>query len=211
MGRLFAAIYDRLAAGSEDAGVREMRARVVGQAHGRALELGAGTGLNLAHYTDAVLELVLTEPDRHMAAKLRERLAAQAPPPGRVEIVETQAEALPFDEESFDSAVGTFVLCTVDNPRRVADELRRVLRAGGSLLFLEHVRSDDERTARWQDRLERPWGWIAGGCHPNRDTAGTLSASGFELRRLDAERVPKALPIVRPAIRGMAVKPGQPG
>jgi ubiquinone/menaquinone biosynthesis C-methylase UbiE len=201
--RFFAAIYDRLMAGTEDAGLRDMRAELVRQARGRTLELGAGTGLNLAHYGDDVTELVLTEPDPFMAKRLRERLAADSPAGGSADVVEAPAERLPFEDASFDTVVSTLVLCTVDEPEQAAAELARVLRPGGQLLYLEHVRGDSERLVRWQDRLERPWGWVAGGCHPNRPTAATLSAAGFDVEPEEA-RLPKAPPLVRPLIRGTA-------
>jgi ubiquinone/menaquinone biosynthesis C-methylase UbiE len=201
--RFFAAIYDWMLAGTEDAGLRDMRAELVGQAEGRTLELGAGTGLNLAHYTDAVTELVLTEPDPHMAKRLRDRLGADTPATGSVKVVEATAEELPAEDASFDTVVSTLVLCTVEDPPRAAAELERVLRPGGRLLYLEHVRSDDERLERWQDRLERPWGWVAGGCHPNRPTATTLAAAGFSVEP-EQGRLPKSPPLVRPLIRGTA-------
>jgi ubiquinone/menaquinone biosynthesis C-methylase UbiE len=202
--RFFAAIYDRMLAGTERAGLREMRAEIVGEASGRTLELGAGTGLNLSHYTDAVTELVLTEPDRFMARRLRDRVDAEPPAPSSVEVVETPAESLPFDDASFDTAVATLVFCTVEDSSRAAREVGRVLKPEGRLLYLEHVRDPDEgRLARWQDRLERPWGWFGAGCHPNRDTGATLSGAGFELRAQPG-RLPKAPPWVRPLIRGSA-------
>jgi ubiquinone/menaquinone biosynthesis C-methylase UbiE len=201
--RLFAAIYDRMLSGTEDAGLRDMRADLIRTASGRTLELGAGTGLNLGHYTDAVTELVLTEPDPHMARRLRARLAAEPPAPGSVEVVEAPAEELPFEDASFDTVVSTLVLCTVESPERAIGELKRVLRSGGRLLYVEHVRSEGERLERWQDRLERPWGWFAGGCHPNRPTAATLTAAGFDVEP-EHGTLPKVPPIVRPMIRGTA-------
>jgi ubiquinone/menaquinone biosynthesis C-methylase UbiE len=203
--RFFAAIYDQMLAGTEKGGLREMRAELLSDAKGRTLELGAGTGLNVAHYTEGVSELVLTEPDRFMAARLRKRIAAQPPAPAAVEVIETGAEELPFDEASFDTVVATLVFCTVEDPHRAVGEARRVLRHDGRLLYLEHVRSpDNERLARWQDRLERPWGWLGAGCHPNRSTGETLSAAGLEMERLDWGRMPKAPPWVRPLISGSA-------
>ena len=205
--RFFAAIYDRLMASSEEAGLAEMRARTVAEASGRTLELGAGTGANLEHYTDAVTELVMTEPDPHMAKRLRRRLSEQPAAAGSVEVVEAPAESLPFEDASFDTIVSTLVLCTVEDPERVARELARMLRPGGRLLYLEHVRDPDEGSlARWQDRLERPWGWFAGGCHPNRPTEPTLRAAGFDT---DAamETFPKGPSIVRPLARGSASLP----
>jgi ubiquinone/menaquinone biosynthesis C-methylase UbiE len=202
--RFFAAIYDRLMSGTEDAGLREMRSELLGEAHGRTLELGAGTGLNLGHYGDAVTELALTEPDPFMAKRLRARVAAEAPAGITVEVFEAPAEKLPFPEASFDTVVSTLVLCSVEDPDQVAAEIARVLRPEGRLLYLEHVRNDDPKSARWQDRLERPWGWFGAGCHPNRPTAETLSGAGLDLGGLEHDALPKAPPLVRPLIRGSA-------
>jgi ubiquinone/menaquinone biosynthesis C-methylase UbiE len=207
--RIFAALYDLMMRRPERGGLADMRAGLIAEASGRTLELGAGTGLNLAHYTDSVTDLVLTEPDPHMASRLRKRLAAESPAPRRVEVVETGAERLPFEDASFDSVVSTLVLCTVDSPAAVVAEIGRVLKPGGRLLCLEHVRdAEGGRIAAWQDRLERPWGWVAGGCHPNRDTAAELQRAGFDTGRLAADLLPEAPPIVRPIVRGIAVRPG---
>jgi ubiquinone/menaquinone biosynthesis C-methylase UbiE len=202
--RIFAALYDRLLSSTERAGLRDMRAELLAGARGRTLELGAGTGLNLVHYTDAVTELVLTEPDTHMARRLRKRLDDEPPAPDRVEVVETPAERLPFEDQSFDSVVSTLVLCSVESPDGAATEIARVLKPDGRLLYLEHVRSGDRALARWQDRLERPWGWLGAGCHPNRDTVAQLEATGLVTESLVRDRMPKAPPIVRPLVRGEA-------
>jgi ubiquinone/menaquinone biosynthesis C-methylase UbiE len=203
--RFFAAIYDRLLNSTEDAGLREMRGELLAAAEGRTLELGAGTGLNLEHYPAAVERLVVTEPDPHMARRLRARIAAEGD--RDVEVVECDAEALPFDDASFDSVVSTLVLCSVEEPERALGEAVRVLRRGGRLLFLEHVRSDDPRLARWQDRLERPWGFFSAGCHPNRPTQVTLASSALEIESLEPGQLPKAPSLVRPLVRGVAVRP----
>jgi ubiquinone/menaquinone biosynthesis C-methylase UbiE len=202
--RIFAGLYDWMLSGTERAGLRNMRAELLAEARGRTLELGAGTGLNLAHYTDAVTELVLTEPDPYMARRLRNRLDHEPPAPDRVEVVETHAERLPFEDGSFDSVVSTLVLCSVATPAAATGEIVRVLKPDGRLLYLEHVRSPDSGLARWQDRLERPWGWLGAGCHPNRDTVAELEAVGLETDSLVHDRMPKAPPIVRPVVRGIA-------
>jgi ubiquinone/menaquinone biosynthesis C-methylase UbiE len=199
---IFAAIYDRMLAGTEKAGLAEMRADLLAQATGRTLELGAGTGANAAHYPPAVSEAVFTEPDPHMVRRLRNKIAAGRPA-FAYEVVETGAEHLPFEDGSFDTVISTLVLCTVDDPARTAAEVARVLRPAGTLLLLEHVRDPDEgRLSRWQDRLERPWGWMAAGCHPNRDTAATLRTAGFDVSGLEPAELPKAPPLARPMIRG---------
>jgi SAM-dependent methyltransferase len=204
---IFARFYDRMLAGTERAGLGRMRQELLAKASGRVLELGAGTGHNLEYYTDAVTELVMTEPDPHMAKRLRERLAEQPGAAGNPSVVEASAEDLPFDDGSFDTVVSTLVLCTVPNPLHALTESRRVLVEGGKLLYLEHVRSRRPGVARWQDRLERPWGFIAAGCHPNRDTGQLLADAGFWIDSLEDMKLPKAPPIVRPVIRGVAQRP----
>jgi ubiquinone/menaquinone biosynthesis C-methylase UbiE len=204
---LFARFYDRMLAGTEKAGLADMRRSLVSRASGRTLEIGAGTGLDLPHHTDAVTELVLSEPDPHMAARLRERVGEGSFAPGKIAVIEAPAEDLPFDDGSFDTVVSTLVLCTVGDQGRSLAEARRVLVEGGALLFLEHVRSENHRRAWWQDRLERPWGAIAGGCHPNRATGQALADAGFQIEQLDRTRLPKAPPWARPLISGVARRP----
>jgi SAM-dependent methyltransferase len=188
-------------AGTERAGLSDLRAEVLSGASGRVLEIGG----DLSHYPAAVESLSVTEPDPFMARKLRAKVDAAAPP-FPVEVIEAGAERLPFDDGSFDTVVSTLVLCTVQDPDAAAAEVGRVLAPGGRLLLLEHVRDPEEgKLARWQDRLERPWGWMAAGCHPNRDTAATLRRAGFEVD-LAPDRLPKSPPLVRPLVRGSATR-----
>lgn len=208
--RFFAAVYDRMLAGVERAGLAELRSELLSEAKGRTLELGAGTGHNLEHYPDAVTELVLAEPDPHMARRLRERVERE---PARmpVEVIDAPAEDLPFDDSSFETVVSTLVLCSVEDPSRAIAEARRVLQPGGALIFIEHVRSHRPGLGRWQDRFERPWGWIAGGCHPNRPTDQLLAAAGLWIDRLDHGILKGGLPLIRPRISGIARRPSAPG
>jgi ubiquinone/menaquinone biosynthesis C-methylase UbiE len=200
-GRGFAAIYDRGLKATEDAGLREMRRQVLAGATGRTVDVGAGTGVNLELFPAAVTELVLVEPDPHMLKKLRVKLAQRG---GEASVIEAAAERLPFADRSVDTVVFTLVLCTVPDPLAALAESARVLRPGGKLLFVEHVRSQDPGLARWQDRLEKPWRFLADGCHCNRDTVAMIEASRFELQQVEHDRLPKAAPIVRPLARGSA-------
>ncbi len=203
-GRGFTAVYDRAFKATEEAGLREMRRGLLSEARGRVLELGAGTGANVDLYPGAVEELVLAEPDPHMTKRLQAKLAEAG---STAEVVEAPAERLPFEEASFDTAVVTLVLCTVPDPEATLGEISRVLKPGGRLLFIEHVRSERPDLARWQDRLERPWRFLGDGCHCNRDTVATIAASGLTLGHVEHDKLPKAPPIVEPLVRGRAVLP----
>ena len=207
--RIFAALYDRMASLGERAGMADIRAGLLREASGRTLEIGAGTGLNLPHYTGAVTELVVTEPDPFMASRLRKRLAVDPPSAATFKVVEAPAEELPFEDESFDTVVSTLVLCSVEAPHHAVAEIVRVLGPAGRLLCVEHVRGPDSpQLVRWQDRLERPWGWFTGGCHPNRDTVAELEAAGLQTEELVRDELPKVPPIVRPLVRGPARRSG---
>lgn len=200
-GRAFAALYDRGLKATEEAGLRQMRRDLLASARGRVLELGAGTGVNLDLYPEGVEELVLVEPDRHMAKQMRQKLAES----GRAaRVVEASAERLPFEDSSFDAAVATLVLCTIPDPAAALAETARVLKPGGRLLFVEHVRADAPGLARWQDRLEKPWRFLADGCHCNRDTVSTIAASPLRLGEVERGALPKAPSIVRPLVSGEA-------
>jgi ubiquinone/menaquinone biosynthesis C-methylase UbiE len=203
-GRAFAALYDRSFKAAEEAGLREMRRQLLAGAGGRVLELGAGTGLNLDLYPEGLDQLVLLEPDPHMAKQLRTTVAASTRP---VTVSEAPAERLPFADASFDTVVATLVFCTIPDPAASLAELARVLKPDGQLLFLEHVRSEDPRLARWQDRLEKPWRFVGDGCHCNRDTVATIAASPLRVGEIQHERFPKAPPIVAPLVHGSARLP----
>jgi ubiquinone/menaquinone biosynthesis C-methylase UbiE len=201
-GRGFTAVYDRAFKATEEAGLRQMRRELLARARGRVLELGAGTGANVELYPQAAAELVLVEPDPHMTKRLRAKLGEL----GRsAEVVEAPAERLPFDDSSFDTAVVTLVLCTVPDPEAALAEVARVLEPGGRLLFIEHVRAGEPGLARWQDRLEKPWRFLGDGCHCNRDTVAAIEASPLTLGDVEHDKLPKAVPIVEPLVRGSAV------
>lgn len=200
-GRVFAAGYDRCMAGTEKAGLRGHRKALVDRVSGSVLEIGGGTGANLAFYGDGIEQLVVTEPEEPMARRLERKLAGYSLP---ARVVRAPAEALPFEEQSFDFVVSTLVLCTVDDPARALGEIGRVLRPNGQLVFLEHIRSDDPGVARWQDRLHPAWVRIGHGCHCNRPTLENIERAGFSIAELEHDRLRKAPPIVRPLIAGVA-------
>jgi ubiquinone/menaquinone biosynthesis C-methylase UbiE len=127
-----------------------------------------------------------------MLARLRRRLdEAQVP----VEVEKASAEALPFDDASFDTVVSTLVMCSVPDPVRAVAEIRRVLKSGGCYLFLEHGGSDDEGLARWQRRLDRAWTIVSAGCHLDRNITGYLSDAGLDLTFLETYEPRRAGPI----------------
>jgi ubiquinone/menaquinone biosynthesis C-methylase UbiE len=199
---MFAALYDRIMRRGEERTMRERRDELVAKARGRTLEIGAGTGANIPYYPDAVEEVILAEPFEPMRRRLERKLRQSGKAAGTLD---ASAEAIPLDNESVDTVVSTLVLCTVDFPDRALAEIARVLRPGGQLLFIEHVRSHSPRVARWQDRLETPWRHFAAGCRCNRDTVASIAAAGLTAEHEDAKwkGVP---PIVAPLIVGRAVK-----
>lgn len=200
-GRIFAAGYDTFMSGTEKAGLGERRAKLLAQARGRVLEIGGGTGANLPYYGVDVEELVITEPEEPMARRLEKKLPGHSRP---VRVLQVPAEELPFEDGSFDYVVATLVLCTVDDPDRALEEARRVLKPGGRLLFLEHVRADDAKLARWQDRLNGFQKRFACGCNCNRATLDTIQQHGFSVAEVEHDRLAKAPPFVRPMIVGAA-------
>lgn len=200
MSRLFAALYDHLNAGYERTVMRPRREQLLADAHGTVLELGAGTGANLDLYPRS-LDLMLTEPDPHMRRRLEARLGEA----GRaVPVVAAPAERLPVTDDSVDTVVATLVFCSVGDPDRALAEVRRVLRPGGRLLFLEHVRSDNPATARWQDRLTPVSRRVAGGCHPNRDALAAIRRAGFQVVELQAHPTSGPAERMQPMIQGAA-------
>lgn len=197
-------MYDPLMSGTEKAGLRAHREALIPLASGRVLEVGGGTGANLALYGEGVDELTLTEPEAPMAKRLERRLDGDS---ASVKLLRAPAEDLPFEDDSFDAAVSTLVLCTVEDQPRALREIRRVLKPGGRLLFIEHVRAEDPTLARWQDRLNGLQLRIGHGCNCNRPTLRTIEASGFTVREVQKDSLPKAPPIIRPLIVGVAEAP----
>ncbi len=190
-----ASLYDRfilpklLACGCSSSPIMKQRAKVVPRAAGRVLELGIGLGLNLGLYDpDKVTGVIGVDP----AAALRAAaLAAPRDPRLQVTVEDGTAEALPFEDRSFDTVVCTFTLCSIHTPRVALAEARRVLKPGGVFLFCEHGLAPDPGVAKWQRRIEPVWKRIAGGCHLTRPISTAIAAAGFRLGQVDSMYVPK--------------------
>ncbi|MGN6171107.1 MAG: class I SAM-dependent methyltransferase [Solirubrobacteraceae bacterium] len=198
--RVSALIYDRFVYLGEVAGMQAARKALLERAAGRVVEVGAGTGLNVTHYPPETRELILVEPEPAMRRRLERRVRRSA---RQAMIVDASAEQLPLADRSVDTVVSTLVLCTVERPDRALAEIARVLRPGGQLLFIEHVRAESPALARWQDRLVGPWRRFACGCRCNRATVELMRACGFEVEASTASW--RAMPpIVRPLMSGRA-------
>jgi ubiquinone/menaquinone biosynthesis C-methylase UbiE len=206
-GRIFAAMYDRFTAKSERDTFAAHRKALLAGAAGDVLEIGGGTGANLQYYGGEVATLTITEPEKPMVKRLQERIDSARP---EAKLLRAPAEDLPFDDASFDVAVSTLVLCTVDDQPRALRELRRVLRPGGRLLFMEHVRSDDPKVARSQDRMLPINVRLLHGCHCNRPTLDGIRAAGFEVAEVEHDTIAHAPKFAGPLIVGIAVNAPEP-
>ena len=198
-----APVYDRMSRNSEEAGLRELRRGLLSDATGRVLEIGAGTGVNLPHYGAGLESLVVTDPEPPMLRRLRRAADEHAP---QAQVLQAPAEDLPFEDDSFDTVVSTLVLCGVGDQPRALREARRVLRPGGRLLFLEHVRAEDPGLAKLQDRVNWLNRFVAG-CDCNRQTLAAIEAEHFSVSRLERSTIPKAPKFTRPLIVGAATAP----
>lgn len=182
--------------------VREERRQALSDAGGRVLEVGVGTGANFRHYPPDVLSVTAVEPSGGMHRRAaRHRAEARVP----VRLLAGSAEALPFRDAVFDTAVAVFVLCTIPDPARALQEIRRVLVPDGRLLFLEHVRAPDPGVERWQRRLQPVWGRIACGCVLVRDTEPRITEAGFRIEAIERFWLPRAPRLLGRMIRGRAV------
>jgi len=204
-GKIFAAGYDKFMAGTEKATLRRHRDALISQASGSVLEIGGGTGANLPFYGASVESLTVTEPEQPMMRRLQRRLQERS---SSATAVLASAEKLPLEDASFDSAVSTLVLCTVADQPRALREIHRVLRPGGRLFFIEHVRADTAGLARWQDRLNGIQQRIGHGCNCNRATVEAIANAGFSISQLEHDVLAKAPPSVRPLVVGVAERNG---
>lgn len=188
-------------------GMAEHRDELLRGLTGEVIEVGAGNGLNFARYPPEVTRVLAVEPELHLR-HIGERNARRAPVP--VEVINGTAERLDVPDASFDFGVASLVLCSIGDQGAALRELRRVIRPGGELRFLEHVRAPSPGLARVQRVLDATvWPRLAGGCHTHRDTGSALEQAGFELRRIQGFRFPVSrLPLpTSPHILGAALRP----
>jgi ubiquinone/menaquinone biosynthesis C-methylase UbiE len=196
------AIYDRAMQGMEHAGLGAWRRDLLAPLEGSVLEIGAGTGSNLPFFPPLVTSLVLSEPDRHMRARLLDATAASD---RKVDVISAPAERLPFPDGSFDAVVAALVLCSVGDQAKVLAEIRRVLRPDGRFVFIEHVAAKGSpRQFRQQRWIEPIWKRLAGNCHLTRSTEEAIQTAGFVFEAIERQGLPKAPSMVRPSIRGSA-------
>ena len=201
--KLFAITYDSNMARLEKAGLRALRESLITAAGGHVLEIGGGTGANLPIYGPQVESLTITEPETAMVRRLERRVREGA---SQAKVLRAPAEDLPFDDHTFDVAVSTLVLCGVSDQPRALRQLRRVLRPGGQLLFIEHVRSADARLARRQDRMN-PVNRLMACCDCNRPTLNSIQEAGFTVTQVEHLTWQKVPSFASPLIVGSATAP----
>jgi ubiquinone/menaquinone biosynthesis C-methylase UbiE len=206
MSFITAYLNDRLSARAEKAFLKSWRQELLEHVYGEVLEIGAGTGANIEHYSDQVTRLVLTEPDKHKRRIMEKKISGKGL--NNVQICDGTAEQISAKDESFDCVVAFIVFCCVSNPGTALEEIKRVLKPGGYFVFLEHVAAAEGTSIRrWQNRLNPIWRIV--GDNLNRETEEAIISAGFEMREITRESIPKALPIYRPSIRGIAEKPNK--
>lgn len=179
MDKRITSSYDTIIAPLDSLGVRRWRRWAVSTARGRVLEIGVGTGLNLQHYRVAQ-SIAAIDPDGESLSRAMNRRNG-----GNISLHQARAEALPFADDSFDAVVGTLTFCSIGEPARALAEVRRVLKPGGALRLVEHVRAHNRWIAGMQDALTPLWKQIAGNCHLNRDTLAAVERAGFRMRRVN--------------------------
>lgn len=185
---IFARLYARVSPRMEQAGLGERRDQLLAGLTGRVIEIGAGNGMNFAHYPPEVTHVLAVEPEPRLR-ELAQARATDASVP--IEVVDGTADHLPAEDATLDAAVASLVLCSVPDVAAALAEIRRVLRPGGQLRFFEHVRSDSPGLARVQRALDATvWPTFGGGCHTHRDTRAAIEAAGFTIDDIDHLRLP---------------------
>ena len=202
---LIAKSYDYAMRSTEKKCLHSWRKDLLSQASGDLLEIGAGTGVNLPHYPEAVRRIVLSEPDAQMRKHLQRKTIKKQT--DNLDITHWGAESIEMPDASFDTIVSTLVLCSVSSPEISLKEIYRLLRPNGVFLFLEHIISNHPPTLTWQRRIEPFWSFCAGNCRLTRDTASTINTVGLNIEQLTEAPMTGAPAFVRRTIRGVARKP----
>jgi ubiquinone/menaquinone biosynthesis C-methylase UbiE len=201
---LIAKSYDYAMGSTEKRCLQSWRRDLLAQASGDLLEIGAGTGVNIPHYPDGVERIILSEPDSQMRQRLQRRTDHFKQL--RFRITPWEADTIEMPDASFDTIVSTLVLCSVPNLKTSLNEIYRLLKPNGSLLFLEHIISDHPTTRTWQHRFDPIWGFCAGNCHLTRDTESAIRATGLQIEQLIEAPMTGTPAFVRRTIRGVARK-----
>ncbi len=205
MSRFFAFIYDAMLANTEEACLQDWRKELLANVYGDILEVGAGTGANVGFYPQTIRSLTVSEPDKFMRKKLKIKLSSNTIK--QCVIKNFTMENIDLADESIDCVVSTLVCCSVKNPVKSLNQVYRVLKPGGLLVFIEHVAAENNPARlKWQNRINPIWKRISGNCHTNRETEKYIKQAGFTIKSIEKSSMRKAPAFVRPTIRGIAVK-----
>ena len=201
---LWSKFYDKMIKDAEEKGLSDWRQTLLQNISGDVLEIGCGTGANINFYPAAVNRLVLLEPSKHMIGKLKEKYQHKL---ANAEILNHPAENILLPDNSFDYVVCTLVLCSVNNLEKSLAEIYRLLKPQGKFIFIEHVAAtNNPQRLRWQHRLNFVWKHLMDGCHTTRSTEEVILKTGFNIQEIQRQSMRGVPPIVRPSIRGVAVK-----
>lgn len=205
MSWLWTKFYDKIMRDAEQKCLGEWRAALLGNVSNVVLEIGCGTGANLDYYPEAVNQLILVEPDKHMRRKLQEKIASK--PERTIKVLDCSADSIPLADSSCDVIVSTLVLCSVPDQAKVLAEMYRLLRPEGKFIFIEHMAANtNPQRLKWQRRLEPFWKWVTSGCCLTRQTEEAISKAGFVFEDIARQSMRGVPAITRPSIKGVAFK-----